>query len=129
MTETKPKRRWFSFSIRELLLLTALLGMGIAWWLDHQRLTTISDVPAKLVDDALAKDTLIAQMRRAIDVLKAKVIYPDSKEQLSAAQIQDRIQAREKQLKMREDELRPIVTRRLLGDFEYWLESRTEAKP
>ena len=117
------------FTIRDLLWLTALLAMGLAWWLDHRRLTTISDIPEKLVDDAIAKDATIAQMRKEIDILKSKVIYPDSKEQVSAAKIQDLIQAREKRLKMREDELRPLVTRRLLGDFEYWLESRSESKP
>ena len=34
MTETKPKRRWFSFSIRELLLLTAIAALAIGWWLE-----------------------------------------------------------------------------------------------
>ncbi len=119
----------FQFTIRDLLWLTALLAMGLASWLDHRRLTTISDIPEKLVDDAIEKDAIVVRMRKAIDILKSRVIYPDSKEQVSAAQIQDRIQTREKQLKMREDELRPLVTRRLLGDFEYWLESRSEAKP
>ena len=34
MTETKPKRRWFSFSIRDLLWLMAVVAMGVGWWID-----------------------------------------------------------------------------------------------
>jgi hypothetical protein len=41
MTETKPKRRWFRFSIRDLLLLTAIIAIATGWWLDHRRLTGI----------------------------------------------------------------------------------------
>ena len=29
MTETQPKRRWFSFSIRDLLWLTALVAVSV----------------------------------------------------------------------------------------------------
>ena len=28
----------FRFTIRELLLLTVIFGMGIGWWTDHRRL-------------------------------------------------------------------------------------------
>ena len=35
MTETKPKRR-FQFSIRELLLVTVIIGLSLGWWLDHR---------------------------------------------------------------------------------------------
>ena len=31
MTETKPKRRWFQFSLRTLFVLIALLSIPIAW--------------------------------------------------------------------------------------------------
>ena len=80
MTETKPKRRWLSFSIRELLLFTAILGLALAWWMDHRRLTTFNGVPAQLLDQEMAKDNIVATLRRSIDILKAKVVYPDSKE-------------------------------------------------
>jgi hypothetical protein len=39
MTETKPKRRWFRFSIRDLLLSTVIAALTIGWWLDHRNLT------------------------------------------------------------------------------------------
>jgi type II secretory pathway component GspD/PulD (secretin) len=39
MSETKPKRRWFSFSIRDLLLLTVIAALAVGWWLDHRKLT------------------------------------------------------------------------------------------
>jgi hypothetical protein len=35
MTETKPKRVWFRFSIRDLLWLTAVVALAVGWWLDH----------------------------------------------------------------------------------------------
>ena len=35
MTETKPKRRWFRFSIRDVLLVTAIVALAVGWWLDH----------------------------------------------------------------------------------------------
>ena len=38
MTETKPKRRWFRFSIRDLLLVTAIVALSIGWWVDHRQL-------------------------------------------------------------------------------------------
>jgi hypothetical protein len=36
--EEKPRRRWLAFSLRELLLLTAIVGLAIAWGIDHRRL-------------------------------------------------------------------------------------------
>jgi len=33
----KPKRRWFHFSIRDLLLVTMIVAVCVAWWLDHRR--------------------------------------------------------------------------------------------
>jgi hypothetical protein len=41
MTETKPKRRWFRFSIRDLLWLTVVVAIGLGWWLDHNRLSEV----------------------------------------------------------------------------------------
>jgi len=39
MSETKPNRRWFRFSIRDLLLITLIAALAIGWWLDHRKLT------------------------------------------------------------------------------------------
>ena len=36
MTDAKRKRRWFRFSIRDLLLLTVIVGLATGWWLDHR---------------------------------------------------------------------------------------------
>ena len=36
MTDAKPKRRWFRFSTRDLLLATAIVALTIGWWLDHR---------------------------------------------------------------------------------------------
>jgi hypothetical protein len=101
MTETKPKRRWFSFSIRELLLFTAILALAVAWWIDHRRLTTLSDVPTQLIDNAVSKDRHVTSLKRSIDILKAKVVYPDAKEQLTPAEIQERIRLLERVCKLR----------------------------
>jgi hypothetical protein len=45
MTETKPKRRWFKFSIRDLLLMTAIVAVSVGWWLDHRALINRYRVP------------------------------------------------------------------------------------
>jgi hypothetical protein len=37
MTETKPKRRWFRFSTRDLLWLTVVVGLVTGWWFDRKR--------------------------------------------------------------------------------------------
>jgi hypothetical protein len=40
MDETKPKRG-FQFSIRELLLITVIIGLALGWWLDHRAFVNI----------------------------------------------------------------------------------------
>ena len=37
MDENKPRRRWLSFGIRDLLWAMALLAMGLGWWVDRSR--------------------------------------------------------------------------------------------
>ncbi len=39
MTETKPKRRWFRFSIRDLFWLTFVAAVFAAWYSDHRKWT------------------------------------------------------------------------------------------
>ncbi len=36
--DEKPRRRWLAFSLRELLLFTAIAGLAVGWYLDHSRL-------------------------------------------------------------------------------------------
>jgi hypothetical protein len=45
MTETKPNRRWFRFSIRDLLWLTALIAMGLGWAVDHFQVLDLLEPP------------------------------------------------------------------------------------
>jgi hypothetical protein len=54
MTETKPKRRWFNFSIRDLLWLTALVALGVGWWLDHRKLIELEQRYAVLEQSTTA---------------------------------------------------------------------------
>ena len=37
MSDT-PKRRWFHFSIRDIILVTVIVAVCVAWWVDRQRL-------------------------------------------------------------------------------------------
>jgi hypothetical protein len=37
MTETKPRRRWFRFSVRDLLWLMTVISISIAYWTYYQR--------------------------------------------------------------------------------------------
>jgi hypothetical protein len=38
MTEAKSKRRWFSFSIRDLFWLTTTTTLAAGWYIDHRQL-------------------------------------------------------------------------------------------
>jgi hypothetical protein len=44
MTETKPKRRWFTFSIRDLLWLTLVVGMVAVWLVHRQRMNHLNNL-------------------------------------------------------------------------------------
>ena len=52
MTETNPKRRWFRYSIRDLLLVIAVVALASGWWFDHKRLTDKIDQISPLVQQA-----------------------------------------------------------------------------
>jgi hypothetical protein len=39
----------FRFSIRESILVTVIIGLGLGWWLDHRRLASASDNLFRLV--------------------------------------------------------------------------------
>jgi Carboxypeptidase regulatory-like domain len=52
MTDVKPKRRWFRFSIRDLLLAIVIAALASGWWFDHQRLTDKIDQISPLVQPA-----------------------------------------------------------------------------
>jgi type II secretory pathway component GspD/PulD (secretin) len=64
MSETKPKRRWFSFSIRDLLLLTVIVALSVGWWLDHRKLTKDNSIQLSMyflhhIDANQARGTLL----------------------------------------------------------------------
>ena len=57
MTETKPKRRWFRFSIRDLLWLTAVVALTVGWGMtlaENQRLRNIT-LPISIHDESIEK--------------------------------------------------------------------------
>jgi hypothetical protein len=39
MDEHKPRRRWLSFGIRDLLWAMVVVGLAVGWWLDHRHLS------------------------------------------------------------------------------------------
>jgi hypothetical protein len=39
MDENKPRRRWLSFGIRDLLWAMVVLGLVIVWWAQHREAT------------------------------------------------------------------------------------------
>ena len=64
MTESKPIRRWFRFSIRDLLLLTVIVALAVGWWLDHRKLTKDNSIQVSMyflhhIDANQARGTLL----------------------------------------------------------------------
>jgi hypothetical protein len=43
MDDNKPRRRWLSFGIRDLLWAMVVLGMGVGWWLEHRSVQRAKD--------------------------------------------------------------------------------------
>lgn len=46
----------FRFTTRDLLLAMALVSVGIAWWLDHQRLVVAQDRLDTIVAELASRD-------------------------------------------------------------------------
>ena len=40
----KSKRRWYSFSIRDMMFVTMIVAILLAWWLDHRYLAPDAQV-------------------------------------------------------------------------------------
>lgn len=49
----------FRFSIRDLLLAMALVSVGIAWWLDHQRLVVAQDRLDAIVAELVSRNIAV----------------------------------------------------------------------
>ena len=113
----------FRFTIRDLLWLTVVVAVLVAWWVDHRRLAI-----KILVNDAIAKDDGLLQYRKAIEQLKA-VASGSSPNDRTTKYLQSQISQLENRLKSREDELRQSITKQLLGEFRLWpdIPSRTPA--
>jgi hypothetical protein len=54
------------FTIRDLLWLTALLAMGLAWWVDHRALSRPPAYTLKVAKD----DFIITDTKTGLDVLR-----------------------------------------------------------
>ncbi len=54
---TPPRRRWASFSIRDLILTTAIIGVVLGWWLEHQRLQELRESAELRVGQSVMKST------------------------------------------------------------------------
>ena len=37
MDENKPRRRWLSFGIRDLLWAMVVVGLAVGWWQEHRK--------------------------------------------------------------------------------------------
>jgi hypothetical protein len=69
----------FRFTIRELVLLTLVVAMGVAWALDHWRLTEAMRVSDIVWQDVIARDHLREISRQAkADAMKAAQADVDS---------------------------------------------------
>ena len=80
MTEAKPKRRWFRFSIRDILLTTAIIALVAGWWLDHRRITRISNLESMILKDPtiVRLQSKIFDLEMAHDMEAANSKHPNA---------------------------------------------------
>jgi C4-dicarboxylate-specific signal transduction histidine kinase len=85
MNETKPKRRWFRFSIRDLLWLTALIAIALRWGVNefhHQQLirenASYKQQVDQLTDRLQANVERWTQLQLMLDRQPALAEAPDS---------------------------------------------------
>ena len=64
MTETKSKRCWFTFSIRDLLLMIMFAALAMGWWLDQ---CLISQLNRRLHTEIAVSNTNAEQLNIAWD--------------------------------------------------------------
>jgi hypothetical protein len=126
MTENKPKRRWFRFSIRDLLLITAIIALMARWWIDHRRLValipppppSLPSPPTYLVELNLSRDDQIASLQRTLSKLEssyaAAIGQNDAK---AAAALKIQVDQVKKKLDSRRDALRPAIIKHLASEM------------
>lgn len=91
MTESKPKRRWFRFSIRDLLLVTAIAALAVGWWLDHRIQVDRyrSMLPPKIVAYPITTadpNAVLKTLQTAVGSLPDVTVFLDTKTNTIVAQ-------------------------------------------
>jgi hypothetical protein len=84
MTDAKPKRRWFSFSLRTLLLWVTMAAISLGFWLEHRRQddtirqqdSLIKSLNSKKVDMTHDKERMISELGRLNGKLDRAIGYP-----------------------------------------------------
>ncbi len=73
-----PKRRWFQYSLRSLLLLTLLCAVACSWYVEHRRVATVRKqyelTAAEFECEMITHDNLFAASKRLREVEEAS--YP-----------------------------------------------------
>jgi hypothetical protein len=103
MTETKPKRCWFRFSIRDILLTMAIIALVAGWWLDHRRITRISNL-----DSMILKDPTIVRLQSKIfdlDIARDTETANSKNPNAAIASIDARIADLQKEIDYRRNDL------------------------
>ena len=49
----------FRFTIRDLVLITAMMGFALAWWIDRRRLTTAQDRLHAIVSELASRNVQV----------------------------------------------------------------------
>ena len=70
---TAPRRRWFSCTLSELLLLTAIAGLATGWRLDHSRLVNSE---AMRVGTEVIEDVRLIHDGKATGPLEVEFVAP-----------------------------------------------------
>jgi hypothetical protein len=68
MDENKPRRRWLSFGIRDLLWAMAVVGLGGGWWVDQTDLRLRLDRATRIIGEMEgARESHWHQLKQAHD--------------------------------------------------------------
>ena len=126
--ESKSKRRWFRFYVRDLLLVMVIAALATGCWLDHKRsMETISTLVASistteldlLIELNLSRDDKIStlvKMRESLELMHDRAISLNDVKSADAAKKQlDQVRT---QLENRRTEFRPLIIKHLRYAFD-----------